>query len=110
MSISLYNHIGEFDGEGIRFDSESLGIKLVASVNKYDVIDEELSKIHENINIFIKSSNYIEMIKECRLCQVDGVDKRFCKKTASGIMIIFCLLTLMLTQIASKLRICLMNL
>lgn len=80
VSISLYNHIGEFDGEGIRFDSESLGIKLVASVNKYDVIDEELSKIHENINIFIKSSNYIEMIKECRLCQVDGVDKKVLHK------------------------------
>lgn len=76
VSISLYSHIGEFDGEGIRFDRESLGMKLVASVNKYDVIDEELSKIHENINLFIKSSNYIEMIKGCKLCQVDGVDKK----------------------------------
>lgn len=64
IELSLYKHLGLFDGNVMRFDRNALNINVEISTWYNRMTEEELECIYNQAVKFLSATNYLEVMKE----------------------------------------------
>ncbi|HHU4727264.1 TPA: AAA family ATPase [Klebsiella quasipneumoniae] len=64
IELSLYKHIGLFDGNVMRFDQNTLNVNVEMSTRHNKITKEELECIYNNAVNFLSATNYLKVMRE----------------------------------------------